>query len=96
MRIEGTRLFRIVRNVTMETGTAWPNSAVLDTQWGTGTVQLSLTMLQESELKRFVCGVCVDHHFVDHIECGYGIDIKIFYPSLDRSFVFRGRSELTN
>jgi len=53
-------------------------------------------MLQESELKRLVCGLCVDYHFVDHIECGYGIDIKIFYPNLDRSFVFRGRSELTN
>jgi len=53
-------------------------------------------MLQESELKRLFFGLGVDDHFVDHIECGYSIDIKIFYPSLDRSFVFRGRSELTN
>jgi len=37
MRIEGTRLFWIVLNVTMEIGTTWPNSAVLDTQWGTRT-----------------------------------------------------------
>ena len=37
IRIEGTRLFRIVLNVTMEIGTTWPNSVVLDTQWGTCT-----------------------------------------------------------
>jgi len=37
MRIEGTRLFRIVFIVTMEIGTTWPNSVVLDTQWGTRT-----------------------------------------------------------
>jgi len=53
-------------------------------------------MLQESELKRLFFGLCVDYHFVNYIECGYGIDIKIFYPSLDRSFIFRGHSELTN
>ena len=37
IRIEGTRLFRIVLNVTMEIGTTWPNSVVLEIQWGTGT-----------------------------------------------------------
>jgi len=37
IRIEGTRLFRIVRIVTMEIGTTWPNSVVLGIQWDTGT-----------------------------------------------------------
>jgi len=37
MRIEGTRLFQIVLNVTMEIGATWPNLVVLDTQWGTCT-----------------------------------------------------------
>jgi len=53
-------------------------------------------MLQESELKRLVFSLQINYHFVDHVECGYGIDIKIFYPSLDRSVVFRGHSKLTN
>jgi len=37
IRIEGTHLFRIVRIVTMEIGTTWPNLVVLEIQWDTGT-----------------------------------------------------------
>jgi len=37
IRIEGTHLFRIILNVTMEIGTTWPNSVVLEIQWDTGT-----------------------------------------------------------
>jgi len=37
IRIEETCLFRIVLNVTMEMDATWPNSVVLDKQWGTCT-----------------------------------------------------------
>ena len=59
-------------------------------------VQLSLTMLQESELKRLVFGLQIDYHFVDYIECYYSINIEVLYPALDREIAFRGRSELAN
>jgi len=35
--IEGTHLFRMILNVTMEIGTTWPNLVVLWIQWGTYT-----------------------------------------------------------
>jgi hypothetical protein len=49
-------------------------------------VQLSLTMWQERTLKRLVRRRRIDHHIVDDIESGDGIDVKVLDLTFERGF----------
>jgi len=53
-------------------------------------------MRQERDLKRLVFGLSVDYHFVDYIKWSDHVNIEILKLAFDRSFAFRGRSELVN